>query len=83
LPGRSPNLKKRLDDPVFKDQVTIVYKNELGKQQLYQELLTSMLSDQWDWIRDREHVRVIDENNCIESLRMAEQANLLAKNSTY
>ncbi len=39
-----------------------------------------MLQDQWNWINDRNHKRVVDEYNAINSLRMAEMANDVAKN---
>ena len=39
-----------------------------------------MLTDQWNWIKDRNHKRIIDESNAVESLRMAEQATKIAKN---
>jgi len=39
-----------------------------------------MLKDQWDWIKDNGHVRVIDANNAIEALGMAEHAKAVAQN---
>jgi hypothetical protein len=38
-----------------------------------------MLSDQWKWIKDRSHKRIINESNAVESLRMAEEATQIAK----
>lgn len=49
------------------------------KQHRYRQLLIKMLTDQWEWIRDRSHQTVIDGNNAVESLRMAEQASEMAQ----
>ncbi len=45
------------------------------KQDRYEELLIAMITDQWDWIKDRKHIRIIDEAMRYESLRMAEAGN--------
>ena len=42
-------------------------------------MLTDMISDQWNWIKDHDHVRVIDGNNAVQSTRMAEEATELAQ----
>jgi predicted dehydrogenase len=44
------------------------------KMDRYEQLVTSMLQDQWNWIRDRTYKRKIDDTNAVESLRMAEEA---------
>jgi len=56
-----------------------------GKQQLYADMLKDMISDQWHWIRDRRHVRIIDGGNAVLSTRMAEQATEFSQrtNSSY
>ena len=41
-------------------------------------MLTNMLSDQWNWIRNKKHKRIIDDNNAVESLEMAEYARKIA-----
>jgi predicted dehydrogenase len=51
--------------------ITLQHHNNKGKEALYQQLLTDMLIDQWQWIRDRSHARVIDDSNAVESLRVA------------
>jgi hypothetical protein len=38
-----------------------------------------MMQDQWNWINNRNHKRITDDNNAIESLRMAEQATQMAQ----
>jgi hypothetical protein len=60
--------------------ITLAYENPAGKQALYQQLLTAMLSDQWSWIKDRTHIRVIDDHNAVQSLKMAEDATRIAQN---
>lgn len=63
----------------FEDHVTISWENSLGKQNLYGQMLTDMISDQWNWIRDTNHIRVIDGNNAVMSTKMAEEATDLAQ----
>lgn len=48
------------------------------KSRLYGRLLTSMLEDQVNWIRNRNHVRVVTEVNGRDSLAMACDADALA-----
>jgi hypothetical protein len=43
----------------------------LEKQDRYQQMLMAMINDQWSWIKDQRHARVIDHHNAIQSLRMA------------
>ncbi len=75
--------KERYNELVFEDYISIEYENNLGKQNLYQKMIASMILDQWDWIKNPEHTRVIDDNNAIQSLRTAEDAKSLAQNFTY
>ena len=80
-PGtQEQKLKGRFSKLVFTDHVTIEYENAESKQSIYQQMLTAMLADQWAWIINREHPRVIDHHNAVESLRIAEQATLAAQN---
>jgi predicted dehydrogenase len=62
------------------DYITIESGKSCEKQPRYQEILTAMLEDQWEWIRDNNHVRTIDANNAIEALTMADHAKALAQN---
>jgi predicted dehydrogenase len=59
--------------------VTREYANPGGKQELYQQMLTAMISDQWNWIKDRTHIRVIDDDNAVKSLRVAAEATAISK----
>ncbi len=76
-------VKGRFCEMVFEDHITLEYDNESGKQHLYHKMLTAMITDQWCWIRNHKHIRVIDDNNAVQSLKMAEHANRMAKNFNY
>ena len=54
--------------------VTLDAGDGAAKMDRYAQLVISMLQDQWDWIRDPSHRRVIDEDNAVASLRLAEEA---------
>ena len=69
----------KFSEHAFEDHITMEYKNISGKQNLYQQMLTAMISDQFNWIRNPEHVRVIDSYNAVQSLKMAEEATLMAQ----
>ena len=68
----------RFIDIIYHDHVTIEYGNVLEKQNRYREMLTAMITDQWNWIKDRNHKRIIDDKNAVDSLRIAEQATKIA-----
>ena len=70
--GRSVEIK-------FDKEITLECGNVANKQNRYGQLLISMLTDQWNWIRDRNHKRVINDSNAVESLKMAEQAAKIAQ----
>ena len=73
-------VKGRFIEILFDDHLTIEYENSLGKQELYQQMLTDMIKDQWNWIKNREHHPIINGNNAIQSLSIAEQSTVLAQN---
>jgi len=75
IPGE---VKGRFVEINFDKEITLECGNVADKQSRYSQLLISMLSDQWNWIRDRDHKRTIDETNAVESLRMAEQATKIS-----
>lgn len=66
--------KGRFKEINYNDVVTLHYKSHKEKVALYQQLLTDMLEDQWQWMRSRFHTRVIDGNNAVASLQVAVQA---------
>lgn len=55
---------------------TITSGNIRDKMGRYEQLVIRMLRDQWAWIRDKNHIRKIDDRNAVESLAVAEQAHL-------
>ena len=71
-------VKGRFTDIIFDAHVTIEYGNNSDKQNRYQQMLTAMLDDQWSWIKDHAHYRIIDETNAVQSLLVAEQAQAMA-----
>jgi predicted dehydrogenase len=75
----SQKVRGRFSEIIFDDHVTVEYGNVLEKQNRYQEMLAAMIVDQWNWIRDRKHIRVIDSSNAVRSLEMAEQATRIAQ----
>jgi hypothetical protein len=77
IPGNQ-KVKGRFAEINFDKEITIECGNVAEKQHRYGQLLTSMLTDQWSWIKDRNHKRTIDESNAVESLRMAEQATKIS-----
>jgi predicted dehydrogenase len=79
---KSPGNKRvagRFANIGYDHHITFDYEDKLGKQGRYRKMLSAMLQDQWDWIRDRQHVRVVDDNNAVESIRVAEQATNIAQ----
>ncbi len=83
-PGeKDQKVKGRFRELAFGDHITMEYENARGKQGLYRQMLMDMISDQWAWIKDRKHIRVIDDRNAVESLRMAEDATLALQTIKY
>jgi len=72
-------VRGRFSDIVFDQHVTIEYGSISEKQDRYQQMLTAMISDQWMWMKDKNHKCVIDQTNAVQSLKTAEEATLLAQ----
>jgi predicted dehydrogenase len=72
-------IKEHFNETVFTEHITMEHENIFGKQLLYRQMLTDMITDQHDWIVDRRHVRVIDEKNAVSSTRMAEEATRVSE----
>ena len=79
LPEGNQKVRGRFHDLNFDQHVNMEHGNSAEKQNRYQQLLISMIKDQWNWILDNSVVRVIDDNNAVDSLRMAETAKNTAK----
>lgn len=58
----------------FDRLISLEYGNSAEKKDRYEQLLISMINDQWNWILDNSLSRIIDETNAVESLRIAEEA---------
>lgn len=63
----------------FNQQVIIEQGSASEKEERYSSMVTAMMQDQWNWIRDRNHKRVIDDSNAVNSLKMAEEATQMAQ----
>jgi predicted dehydrogenase len=67
------------DQNRFNEPVTLEFGSLDDKGIRYESLLAAMIQDQWKWITDRSHERVITDQNGILSLKMAEESSLIAK----
>jgi predicted dehydrogenase len=72
-------IKGNFKDSIFTDHFTMEYENILGKQNLYLQMLIDMIADQHSWIRDRNHIRIIDDRNAVLSTSMAEGATRISQ----
>ena len=79
LQDENQKVRGRFHDLIFDQHVNLEYGNSADKQNRYQQLLILMIKDQWNWILDNSVVRVIDDSNAVDSLRMAETAKNTAK----
>jgi predicted dehydrogenase len=70
--------KGRFHDIEYDELISAEQNTHPGKELRYQRMLTDMLMDQWLWIRDRSHERIIDDHNALESLKMAEYSKEIA-----
>jgi hypothetical protein len=77
--GDNNDVKGRFTSIRYDAEVTIECGNRAEKEKRYKEILTAMLIDQWHWIKNRNHNRVIGATNAVESVRMAEEASQFAK----
>jgi len=74
--GQPHQVRGKFKDIRYDALMSITAGDIADKMDRYEQLVISMLEDQWAWIRDRSHRRVIDESNAVESLRIAEKATL-------
>ena len=68
----------RFKEIKFHCKLKLTTSDTVQKQTLYKELVTEMFKDQLAWINDKTHLRKIDQNNAVNSLKSAEEAELLA-----
>lgn len=71
-------VKGKFRDIQYDTLATITSGNIQDKMARYEQLVISMITDQWTWIRDKTHHRIINDTNAVESLRIAEEATLRA-----
>jgi predicted dehydrogenase len=71
--------KGKFTDMEFDAVVTLESGHLSQKMDRYEQLVISMIRDQWSWIQDHNHQRLIDENNAVASLRIAEAATDMAQ----
>jgi predicted dehydrogenase len=71
--------KGRFLDIAFENELTIDCQSTVAKEDRYRQMLKDMLDDQWKWIRNKRHVRVVDDRNAVHSLQMAEHAKKIAR----
>lgn len=71
---RGHKAKGKFRDIQYDSLATLTSGKIEDKMDRYEQLVISMLIDQWNWIKDRSHVRKIDDVNAVESLRVAEEA---------
>jgi predicted dehydrogenase len=62
----------------YKYKIKLDTGNDTQKQNLYKELVMSMFIDQMTWINDNTHIRKINQDNAINSLKIAERSEQLA-----
>jgi hypothetical protein len=71
--------KGRFLDIASENELTIDCQSTVAKEDRYRQMLSDMLDDQWKWIRNKRHVRVVDDRNAVHSLQMAEHAKKIAR----
>ncbi len=64
----------KFQDVFYDSFVTFEAGTITEKMDRYEQLVIAMINDQWNWIKDPTHPRKIDEQNAVESLRIAEEA---------
>jgi predicted dehydrogenase len=74
--GQQHQIKGKFKDISYDALMTITAGDISDKMDRYEQLVISMLEDQWAWILDPSHRRLIDQSNAVESLRIAEKATL-------
>lgn len=71
-------VRGRFKDIQYQYKIVLDTGDAVKKETLYQDLVTSMFTDQVAWIRDRNHRRIIDDSNAVSSLAVAVAADAKA-----
>ena len=75
---RPRSCRGRFKEILYTYKLTLDTGAGVQKQTLYQELVTKMFKDQLAWIKDPTHRRKINQDNAVNSLKVAEEAEALA-----
>jgi predicted dehydrogenase len=70
--------KGRFKEIKYKYKLRLITSENVKKSALYKELVTDMFEDQMAWINDSNHVRKVDQNNAVNSLKLAVDAEHMA-----
>jgi predicted dehydrogenase len=76
--GRDRSCRGRGKELDVSQVIEISFGEGQAKSPLYGQLLRSLMEDQVAWIRDRDHRRLVTEQNGRDSLAMAREADALA-----
>ncbi|RYG46585.1 Gfo/Idh/MocA family oxidoreductase [bacterium] len=76
--GAKSPIKHRFQETTIDGEYRIAGNAGMDKDALYGHVVRELMRDQVAWIRDRSHVRRIDESNALRSLAVAERARELA-----
>jgi predicted dehydrogenase len=79
--GKERSVRARHKDLDIYQMLEINYGDENKKMHFYGDLVRSMFEDQVKWIMDKNHKRIITEENGYNSLKMAVEAGRLAHNN--
>lgn len=72
----SKKVRGNFKELYFDKTITIKCGDVSDKMQRYEEIIIAMLTDQWAWIKDKKHKRLIADVNAVQSLKIAEEAAL-------
>jgi len=75
----TPVIAKARFNPIqYQYKLKLSTSDVVQKQTVYEELVTAMFKDQLAWIDDRSHARKTNHDNAVNSLKLAEEAELMA-----
>jgi hypothetical protein len=74
LSGKTQTVRGKFRDIHFDSKITLTAGDIADKMERYEQLVIAMIRDQWEWIRDRAHIRIVEATHAVESLRIAEEA---------
>jgi predicted dehydrogenase len=78
--GKERNCRGNFKEFTADAKISLDFGKDASKEDIYKLILREMFADQLEWIRNRDHERVITGMNGVNSLRMAWEAE---KNAQY